>query len=87
LKDEQSGGGSVNYRLLTATRLFNNVWNGSVLILQSPLDGSGVLSPSLTWDFSQNGSLVGSIFLPWGDEPSGGKIKSEYGGTPLSLFL
>lgn len=66
---------------------FNNVWNGSFLILQSPLDGSGVLSPSLTWDFSQNGSLVGSVFLPWGNEPSGGKIKSEYGGTPLSLFL
>jgi hypothetical protein len=66
---------------------FSNVLNGSVLILQSPQDGSGVVSPSLIWDFSQNGSLLGSIFIPWGDEPSSGQIKSEYGATPLSFFL
>ena len=66
---------------------FNDELNGSVLVLQSPQDGSGVVSPSLIWDFSQNGSLLGSIFIPWGDEPSSGQIKSEYGSTPLSLFL
>ncbi len=77
-------------RQALASRLmypFSNVLNGSVLILQSPQDGSGVVSPSLIWDFSQNGSLLGSIFIPWGDEPSSGQIKSEYGGTPLSFFL
>lgn len=70
-----------------ATYPFSHVWNGALLVLQSPLDGSGVLSPSLTWDFSDNASLVGSVFVPWGDEPSAGMIRSEYGGTPLSLFL
>ncbi len=66
---------------------FTMVLNGSFLILHSPLDGSGVASPSLTWDFSQSASVVGSVFVPWGHKPSRGRIKSEYGGTPLSLFL
>ena len=70
-----------------ATYPFSHVWNGALLVLQSPSDGSGVLSPSLTWDFSDNASLVGSVFVPWGDEPSAGTIRSEYGGTPVSLFL
>jgi len=61
--------------------------NGAFLILHSPQDGSAILSPSLTWDFSESASLLGSIFIPYGDQPSGGKIKSEYGGTPLSFFL
>ena len=61
--------------------------NGAFLVLHSPQDGSAVLSPSLVWDFSQSSSLVGSIFIPCGGKPSGGQINSEYGGTPLSLFL
>lgn len=61
--------------------------NGTLLVLHSPLDGSGVVSPSLAWDFSQSASFVGSFFVPWGHEPSRGRIKSEYGGTPLTLFL
>jgi hypothetical protein len=61
--------------------------NGSLLILQSPQDGSGVVSPSFIWDFSQHSSIVGSLFVPWGDRPSSGILKSEYGGTPISLFL
>jgi len=66
---------------------FSTNFNGSFLILQSPRDGSGILSPSFNWDFSQSTSLVGSIFIPWGDEPSNGVLQSEYGGTPLSLFV
>ena len=61
--------------------------NGSLLVLQSPQDGSGVIAPSLNWDFSQHSSIVGSFFVPWGGKPSGGILKSEYGGTPISLFL
>lgn len=66
---------------------FNSALNGAFLILQSPLDSSGVACPSLNWDFSQNASVVGSVFIPWGDEPSEGNLQSEYGGTPLSLFV
>lgn len=66
---------------------FSTNFNGTFLILQSPRDGSGIVSPSFNWDFSQSTSLVGSIFIPWGDEPSNGVLQSEYGGTPLSLFV
>ena len=61
--------------------------NGSLLMLQSPQDGSGIVSPSFIWDVSQHSSIVGSFFIPWGDRPSSGIIESEYGGTPISLFL
>jgi hypothetical protein len=61
--------------------------NGSLLILQSLQDSSGIASPSINWDFSQNSSIVGSVFVPWGDKPSAGNLRSEYGGTPISLFL
>ncbi|MBN1975671.1 MAG: hypothetical protein JW787_18705 [Sedimentisphaerales bacterium] len=61
--------------------------NGSLLILQNPQDRSGIVSPSINWDFSQSSSLVGSFFIPWGDKPSNGIIQSEYGGTPISIFI
>ena len=44
--------------------------NGSLLILQSLQDNSGIVSPSLNWDISQSSSIVGSFFMPWGDKPS-----------------
>lgn len=66
---------------------FSTSFNGSFLVLQSPQDDSGVASPSFTWDFSQTASIVGSIFVPWGHKPSGGELRSEYGATPLSLFV
>ena len=61
--------------------------NGAFLVLHSPQDGSAVLSPSLIWDFSKSASLLGSIFIPFGNQPYGGQVKSEYGSTPLSFFL
>lgn len=61
--------------------------NGAFLVLHSPQDGSAVLSPSVIWDFSKSASLLGSIFIPCGDQPYGGKVKSEYGSGPLSFFL
>ena len=62
-------------------------WSGSLLFLASPRDGSGVASPSLSWDVMQNVTLSASCFLPWGAGPSGGKLRSEYGGSGASLFL
>ncbi|MBN2590479.1 MAG: hypothetical protein JXA96_11510 [Sedimentisphaerales bacterium] len=61
--------------------------NGSLLVLQSLQDSSGTVSPSINWDFSQHSSLIGSVFVPWGDKPSSGIIQSEYGATPISLFI
>ena len=65
----------------------NHTWTGALLALQSPVDGSGVVAPSLNWDFAENVSLVASGFIPWGEQPSDGRLTSEYGATPTSLFL
>jgi hypothetical protein len=32
-------------------------------------------------------SFTASGFVPWGEEPDNGRIESEYGAAPLSLFL
>jgi hypothetical protein len=66
---------------------FNDALSGSLLVLTSPLDGSGVASPTLRLDMTDNVTLIGSLFLPWGQGPSGGRLESEYGATPTSLFL
>lgn len=66
---------------------FSDALNGGLLTLASPTDGSGVLSPSLRWDANANVTLIGNLFVPWGDEPSGGQLRSQYGGTATSLFL
>jgi hypothetical protein len=66
---------------------FSDVVNGSFLVLTNPTDGSGVISPSLKWDLDENVTLLGNIFVPWGDEPSAGQFRSEYGATSTSLFL
>jgi hypothetical protein len=66
---------------------FTDTWRGGLLILESPVDGSGLAAPSLSWDVAQNVSLRANAFIPWGAEPVGGQLKSEYGASPLSLFL
>jgi len=66
---------------------FSEAWGGSLLLLASPVDGSGLISPGLAWDFSESGSLRLSAFIPWGEEPRCGKFRSEYGATAMNLFL
>lgn len=60
---------------------------GSLLLLVSPVDGSGLAVPYLAWDFATNVTIVGSVYLPWGEAPVGGDLRSEYGASPTSLFL
>jgi hypothetical protein len=59
----------------------------SLLTLTSARDGSGLLSPSVALDVRRNVTFLASAFAPWGPRPSGGVLRSEYGGTPWSLFL
>jgi len=72
---------------LQASYPINNVLTGALLALHSPADGSGLLSPSVAWNATENVSVLASGFLPWGAGPSRGNLKSEYGGTPVSLFV
>jgi hypothetical protein len=72
---------------LQASYIFNETFAGGLLFLSNPEDGSGVFAPSLNWDLTDNSSLRFSVFLPWGAEPDRGRIRSEYGSTPSSLFV
>lgn len=71
---------------LQLTYPFSQAWNGSFTWLQSPVDGSGLVSPALTWDFSRTGSLRLAAYVPWGEKSKGWQPASEYGLTPFSLF-
>ncbi len=55
--------------------------------LQSPVDGSGVLTPSATLTFGDKVSLLATAYLPYGRSPRGGTLKSEYGTAARSGFL
>jgi hypothetical protein len=50
--------------------------------VMSPVDGSGVIIPSVVWIFSDSVTLSANAYLAHGDQPSGSQIRSEYGGTP-----
>jgi hypothetical protein len=66
---------------------FDDAVSGGLLLLGSPVDGSGVASPSVRIDVADNTTLLGSVFLPWGEAPRFGQFRSEYGATATSLFL
>lgn len=55
--------------------------------LQSPKDGSGSIAPTLTWIRSDAVTLVLSALFPWGASPLGGVPRSDFGGSPLTVFL
>ena len=66
---------------------FSPTLNGSLMTLCDPTDGSGILSPSLVWDASQQTSVALSAFVPWGASPHNGQIRSTYGSSAASLFI
>ena len=66
---------------------FNISLSGSLMMMANPADGSGIISPSLRWNLFDDVSLLGSVFVPWGPQPKGLDIGSEYGGTPLSFVV
>ena len=66
---------------------FTDTLTGTFLLLTSPADGSGVAAPSVRYDLADNATLLGSLFVPWGAGPRFGELQSEYGATPISLFL
>ena len=72
---------------LQASYPFNESLTGSLTVLGSPKDGSGMVSPSLRWDVSRTTSLTVMGYLPWGAGSENGVLKSEYGGSPYSIFF
>lgn len=58
-----------------------------VAYIQSPVDGSGLIAPGFNWNYSDNVTIVFSAFIPWGTPPDAGVPTSEWGSSPLTLFL
>lgn len=56
----------------------------NLLWILSPKDGSGVVTSSVSWIFSDSVTLIASGYLPHGARPADGELQSEYGGTPVS---
>ena len=65
---------------LTDAWALNAVWIGS-------LDGSGVVAPALSWNFSDNVTIVMSAYFSYGEGPDAGVPQSEYGSAPATAFL
>ena len=71
---------------LGSIELSNEV-SAQALAIVSPTDGSGVLSPSVTYTLSDAASIQANLYVPWGAEPAGAVLRSDYGWTPLSAFV
>jgi len=57
------------------------------LLLVSPGDGSGVVSPNATVRFGDKVSLHAVLYVPFGAPPVGTALRSFYGAVPLSTFV
>jgi hypothetical protein len=55
--------------------------------LQSPVDRSGVIAPSMTWTGSDRWSVLLSGYVPYGSGPGGPTLQSQFGASPLGLFV
>ena len=55
--------------------------------LQSPIDGSGIVVPSTTLTFGDRWSLLISGYMPYGRQPVGTTLASEFGANPLAAFV
>lgn len=72
--------------LVLSADLFDD-FSAAVSYFQSPVDSSGAVTPSFTWNQSESITLVLNAVVPWGTPPEDGVPRSEWGGSPTSLFL
>ena len=55
--------------------------------IQSPIDGSGVITPTATAPLSDRMSVIAAMYVPYGAAPSGAMLRTEYGATALTGFV
>ena len=70
-----------------ASYTFNQSWSGSFEVLQSLIDYSGVLLPSLSFEVSERLSLQGALFYGYGPSTRMGVPQSQFGGVPPTFIL
>ena len=64
-----------------------NDFIGALSYIQSPVDGSGMVSPTFTWNQSDNLTLVLNLLIPWGTGPEMGVPTSEWGNSAFTIFF
>jgi hypothetical protein len=64
---------------------FTSNITGSSTWLQSPVDGSGLVSATVTWNLDETWTLASRFQVPYGKAPREQMVPaSEYGGLPVS---
>ncbi len=61
--------------------------SATLAYIQSPVDGSGLVAPTFTWNHSDNVTILLNVFVPWGSLPEAGVPTSEWGASPFTIFL
>jgi len=84
---EIAGALGVAYLVSSECSKVGSTWLLSLALLVSPADGSGVAAPRLRLDPSDRLSVTAGLQLPFGATPREGRLRSEYGATPLSGFV
>ena len=72
--------------LVLSSELTDDV-SAAVAYLQGLTDGSGLVSTTFTWVSSDTLTLVLNAIVPWGAPLADGVPRSEYGGSPITVFL
>ncbi len=65
----------------------SDFWSASLAVIAGPADGSGLVMPSVSWNYSDSVTLLASGIAPFGAKSESGTLRSEYGSAPFSLFL
>jgi hypothetical protein len=66
---------------LQASYPLTDLLSGSLGLLGSPTDASGLVMPTLRWDLSYRSSAIATAYFPWG------RADSEFGTGTTGLFL
>jgi len=72
---------------MQASSQFNTSWSGSLLLLQSLIDPSGVVVPAAVWDLSDSVSLLGTMFQSYGAGLHRQAFQSQFGYVPTTVIL
>lgn len=72
---------------LVASYAFNVALSGSLELLQSLVDSSGLAAPSASWDVSDSLGLAFTAFLSYGAGSQGSLPQSQFGSVPLTMLL
>jgi hypothetical protein len=62
-------------------------WHGNLEILQSLIDDSGVMVPSLSWDAGQNITVLGAVYFAYGATSINSLPQSQFGAVPPTFIL